>query len=454
MKNKSAQIVVDTTTLMIVGVILILVVAGIFISYNPNFLYKIIPDLNAGGQIGDEIINGTDIATASCKNGGEIVGFVFRSGNMQEGPINMGSKGETATPLFYRKNTDGTADIVVDDANWKTWWRLKFRDTVFGTVSNDIVKIDPRYLDKSNSLFNELTSLGPQTMVSYLSSLDGASFEGHAYFCKPLIKNTNEEEIVALAQMMQGEEGNQGEEAMGAVGAVAQNRVLYARSNQDAKAFGGLTLLEIISSPNQFQGYKTNNDYSLSENIARNIYNGIPSKYVGYYFFGNNVPSLDVHEKMVACQSKNPNFKWMQIGTTTLYLSNGDYTSSTCNIPSKAAAIINTDNCDIENIGFSSTSLKVGESYFASIHFRNSGTCSRAVKIEVTLTNQNGGSSSGKYALENIDRTSNNLLFPHSGFESYSKMGSAGTYSLKFVIYDSSGNVLAEKVADSQLTVV
>lgn len=151
---------------------------------------------------------------------------------------------------------------------------------------------------------------------------------------------SSEEEIIVLAKMMQGEEGNQGNVAMEAVGSVAMNRLLYARANNDARAFGGTTLSAIIVAQNQFQGYNSSNNYSSSEQIAGEVYSSISKQYEGYYYFGNVVPALDVHAKMVVCKLKNPNFKWMQVGTSTLYLSNGDYTSSTCKIPANAVPII------------------------------------------------------------------------------------------------------------------
>lgn len=348
--NKLAQLVIDRTVVLIIAVMVIFAVGGIFIYFNPNFFYRLLPEFNTPTDTGDEVISGADVLTSNCKDAGdEIVGFIFSTGDLRKGGnIRLGSKGEKETSLFYRETSSNNANIVIDDS-WfdKGIWffgKRLFADTILGTVKNNLVSIDSQYLIEGEKfLTNNKDSSKPLLVtVEDLSILNGASFEGQAFFCKHKEIEETEEDIIALAQMMQGEEGNQGEEAMKAVGAVAINRWIYVQSKAGFGVSKGASLSQVIGAANQFQGYKPTNDYSKSLNIAKEVLaNKISSVYSGYYYFGNNIPLLDVQAKMVDCQGKNSNFNLMQVGKTTLYLSNGDYTSSSCEIPLFSISKIN-----------------------------------------------------------------------------------------------------------------
>ncbi len=151
------------------------------------------------------------------------------------------------------------------------------------------------------------------------------------------------EEERALARMMWGEERSLGEDAMIAAGWVAVNRL---------NAGWGDTLLEVLTQPNQFQGYSDtdpspddpeHNLFLEALEYARGILNyasGIvlDSRYAdptaGALFFGNGYYGDEndyVYSQMVGWDEAEEGFTWGWIDSTDpnvpdFFYSNRDYT--------------------------------------------------------------------------------------------------------------------------------
>lgn len=181
--RKSAELVIDRTVILIIAVMVIVLVTGIFISFNPNFLYKLLPDLAPKVHSGDEVIEGADVLTATCNNGGEIVGYIGQGyPDASIFMIDRTPEGGTKfrkTSLYYRVKSQNNAEIVVND-KWTNW-----RDTVFGYVKDGFVVIYSTYWDGSDEYFNKHLGNDPLFVdLTELKYLSGSSFEGGIRFCK------------------------------------------------------------------------------------------------------------------------------------------------------------------------------------------------------------------------------------------------------------------------------
>ncbi len=197
--KKASQLVMDRTTGVILAVIFIILIIGIFIHFNPAFLYKLLPEYNVPGENGDEIIPGTDLLATKC-SGGDVVGLIG-SGSGSEVPILMGANGERQISLTYKKTDPNSADLVIKtpassqigNSQFFRYWDPARENIIVGKVNNGKVTIEEIFLNENNEmntniLFGRPPFNDPLVIVDFtakdLAILDGAKFEHLALFCK------------------------------------------------------------------------------------------------------------------------------------------------------------------------------------------------------------------------------------------------------------------------------
>jgi LysM repeat protein len=138
-------------------------------------------------------------------------------------------------------------------------------------------------------------------------------------------------DIDLMARMIWGEEKHEPGDSMLAAGWTARNRydagwgtysqiitvgqyhgLIYAPDSKTMAALKGKDLAE----------------WQKAQQIAKEIVEGTtPDPTGGALYFGNETPGTKVLSKMQKCARNNPEFKYARLGSTSLYYSNGDYTT-------------------------------------------------------------------------------------------------------------------------------
>jgi hypothetical protein len=131
------------------AILVIILVAGIFFYFNPNFLYNLLPNYNSPSETGDEEIEGADALTSTCSANEVLVARIGSSGNAREAPIYLGEDSKDKSSLYYKKTGADTADLVLytkrsfDDIDGKI---------IVGRVSSNQVTIFSEYLESLNPI--------------------------------------------------------------------------------------------------------------------------------------------------------------------------------------------------------------------------------------------------------------------------------------------------------------
>jgi hypothetical protein len=161
---KKGAISSDKVVAVVLVVLVILVAVGFFVSKNPNWYYKLIPDLNQTyGD--DEVINvPVDVAVSPCLPGIQVANLVNIKDNQV---IQIGSETFNNKLLWDSKKNEITFSIFL-------WF-----DPVIGKTQNGVVVIDPKYLDPNSDIYSKEASLTPEK----LGLLNGVLLKGDR-FCR------------------------------------------------------------------------------------------------------------------------------------------------------------------------------------------------------------------------------------------------------------------------------
>jgi hypothetical protein len=182
LRNNRGEISSGKTIGAIIAILLILVVVGVVVENNPNWLYKLIPD---AGKVYDQdeeikVPEGT-IANPCTSDGKVVVGRILSGEIIQVRKIGQDEK------IFLQ-----SYQYLLGSSNSLKWLASEEKiyhdpksgfDVTLGNVVNGNIAILPTYLKQDTPFYLELLFEGVTFNTKDLAILDGAQMK-ESYFCK------------------------------------------------------------------------------------------------------------------------------------------------------------------------------------------------------------------------------------------------------------------------------
>lgn len=189
-RGKKGELSSEEIVGAVIVILIVLLVGGFYISNNPNWLYKLIPDLNQ--TYGDD----KEIPIPTMPDGSPIQGL---NPCLSEGKVAVAVILREQVIQIGRIQENGQIDVLGKDyykhsAKYIGWDAAKNVVQVNGKEASvpyaGKVEIYKKYLTHDTDFYFNLLISGESLSARGLATLDGAELKGN-YFCKPFNSEAN-----------------------------------------------------------------------------------------------------------------------------------------------------------------------------------------------------------------------------------------------------------------------